>query len=74
MIACSRMNTRRVWIQLLELGQESDRDAIAGAGLSSAGQELMSLWDQMDKGKVKPEAAFDKADAAVKRKQAELEP
>ena len=52
---------------LLDLGKESDQDALAGAGLSAAGQELMNIWDQMDRGKVKPEAGFTTADQAVRR-------
>jgi len=30
--------------QILEAGEQSDHDALASAGLSAAGQELMSLW------------------------------
>jgi len=55
---------------LLDLGAEGDKDALASAGLSSAGQELMTIWDQMDKGAVKHEQAYEKADQAVKRKSA----
>src|SRR5580692_5460454 len=29
---------------LLEIGSASDKDALASAGLSSAGQELMNIW------------------------------
>lgn len=53
---------------LLELGNDGDKAAIADAGLSSAGQELMNLWDQMDRGAVKHEEAFEQADQAAKRK------
>ena len=55
---------------ILELGGQSDQDALAGAGLSSAGQELMNLWDDLDRGAVKPEEAFDAADKAVRKRQA----
>jgi hypothetical protein len=55
---------------LLELGAEGDKDAMANAGLSTAGQELMNIWDEMDKGAVKHEQAYEKADQAVKRKSA----
>jgi hypothetical protein len=55
---------------LLELGAQSDKDALSSAGLSSAGQELMNIWDQMDRGAVKQDAAFEKADQVVKRKAA----
>ena len=54
---------------VLEVGQQADQDALAAAGLSSAGQELMHLWDQLDAGKIKQEAAFEQADAAVKKRQ-----
>src|SRR3954469_23135354 len=40
---------------LLELGAESDKSALAGTELTGAGQELMALWDQVDRGKVKQE-------------------
>lgn len=62
-----RLNT------LLDLGKESDQDALANAGLSSAGQELMNIWEQMDRGKVQPEAGFTTADQAVRRRQATAE-
>jgi hypothetical protein len=59
---------------ILEAGEQSDHDALASAGLSGAGQELMQLWDQVDRGKVKQEQAFEQADAAVKRRQSVREP
>jgi hypothetical protein len=62
-----RLNT------LLDLGKESDQDALASTGLSAAGQELMNIWDQLDRGKVKPDAAFTTADQAVRRRSAEKE-
>lgn len=52
---------------MLELGADSDAAALGAAGLSPAGQELMSLWEQVDRGKVKPASAFEKADAAARR-------
>ena len=55
---------------ILELGEQSDKDALGGAGLSSAGQELMNLWDDLDRGAVKPDEAFDAADKAVRKRQA----
>src|SRR6202162_2243518 len=39
---------------LLDLGGKADRDSIESAGLTSAGQELMNIWNDMDKGAVKP--------------------
>jgi len=58
---------------LLELGTESDKSALAGTELTSAGQELMALWDQVDRGKVKQEQAFEQADQAVRKRNAALE-
>jgi hypothetical protein len=55
---------------LLELGAEGDRDALSSAGLSSAGQELMNIWNDLDKGAVKHDEAYAAADQAVKRKNA----
>ena len=53
---------------LLDLGTQSDKDALAGAGLSQAGQELMNIWDEMDRGGLKQDDAFDQADRAVRRR------
>src|SRR6185437_9194809 len=47
-----RLNT------LLELGSESDKTALENTQLTGAGQELMALWDQVDRGKVKEDKAF----------------
>ena len=58
---------------LLELGAESDKSALAGAELTGTGQELMALWDQVDRGKVKQDQAFEQADAAVRRRNAALD-
>jgi hypothetical protein len=55
---------------LLELGNQSDKDALESAGLTSAGQELMNIWNDMDRGAVKPEQAFDAADKAVRKRNA----
>jgi hypothetical protein len=52
---------------ILDLGVQADRDAVESAGLSGAGQELMNLWNEMDRGNVKPEQAFDAADKAVRK-------
>lgn len=56
---------------LLELGSENDHDAAESAGLSSAGMELMNLWNDLDRGAVKPEQAFEQADQAARRKASE---
>src|SRR5262245_41523915 len=50
---------------LLELGEQADKDAIAAAGLSGAGQELMNIWTEMDRGAMKHDEAFEEADKAV---------
>ncbi len=59
-----RLNT------LLDLGAQSDKDALAGAGLSQAGQELMNIWNEMDRGELKDDDAFAEADRAVRRRNA----
>lgn len=55
---------------ILGLGLESDQQALADAGLTQAGQELMNIWSEMDKGTVKGDQAFAAADKAVRSKQA----
>ena len=62
-----RLNT------ILDLGEQSDKDALAGAGLSTAGQELMNIWNEMDRGGVKEDEAFEEADKAVRRRAAAKE-
>lgn len=59
--------------QILEMGGQADKDALAQAGLTSAGNELMHLWDEMDRGSIKEEEAFQEADKAVRRKQGSAE-
>ena len=44
---------------LLDLGGQADKDALESAGLTSAGQELMNIWNEMDRGAVKPDQAFE---------------
>ncbi|MBA3642012.1 MAG: hypothetical protein H0W53_22685 [Acidobacteria bacterium] len=55
---------------LLDLGSQSDKDALAGAGLSQGGQELMNIWDELDRGGIKQDDAFAEADRAVRRRNA----
>ena len=62
-----RLNT------ILELGAQSDKDALANAGLTGAGQELMNIWNEMDRGGMKEDEAFEEADKAVRRKSAAKE-
>ena len=57
-----RLNT------ILELGEQADKDALAAAGLSGAGQELLNIWNEMDRGAVKEDEAFEEADRAVRRR------
>jgi hypothetical protein len=58
---------------ILDLGTQADKDALASTGLTSAGQELMGIWDEMDRGAVKQDEAYQQADQAVRRKSAPLE-
>ena len=58
---------------ILQLGAQSDKDAIAAAGMSGAGQELMNIWNEMDRGALKQDEAFEEADRAVRRKSASME-
>lgn len=55
---------------ILELGSQSDKDALANVGLTQAGQELMNIWNDMDRGAVKEDQAFKEADEAVRRRNA----
>ena len=55
---------------VLELGAENDKASIESAGLSQAGQELMAIWNQMDRGAIKQEEGFEQADKAVRQKNA----
>ena len=57
--------------QILEIGSQSDKDALATAGLSGAGQELLNIWNNLDRGAVKRDEAFEQADKAVRRRQLE---
>src|SRR5437016_5586280 len=59
--------------QILDLGAQSDKDALASAGLTGAGQELMNIWNEMDRGSLKQEEAFEEADKAVRRRSASME-
>lgn len=53
---------------ILELGEQADRDALAGGGLGESGSELMQIWEQMDRGKLKQDEGFSVADEALRRK------
>lgn len=55
--------------QILDLGAQADKDALSQAGLTSAGQELMNIWSQLDRGAMKEPEAFEEADNAVRKRQ-----
>jgi hypothetical protein len=57
--------------QILSLGAQSDIDALGSAGLTSAGQELMNIWNDLDRGTVKKDAAFEAADQAARKRLAD---
>jgi hypothetical protein len=59
--------------QILELGAQADKDALASAGLSGAGQELMNIWNELDRGAMKQDEVFEEADKAVRRRNAAKE-
>jgi Asp-tRNA(Asn)/Glu-tRNA(Gln) amidotransferase B subunit len=59
--------------EILELGAQADKDSLAQAGLTSAGNELMHLWDQMDKGHLKEDEALEEAEKTVRRKQGAMQ-
>src|SRR5437773_7972822 len=58
---------------VLELGADADKDAMANVELTGAGNELMAIWNQMDRGDVKEDQAFEKADQAVRKRNAALD-
>ncbi len=60
--------------EMIGLGAQADKDALAKSGLSSAGQELMNIWNDLDRGQVEEKDAFEEADRAVRNKQASAEP
>jgi hypothetical protein len=57
--------------QILELGAVADKDALAATGVGEAGAELMNIWNQLDRGSMKQDEAFEKADEAVRKRAAE---
>lgn len=59
--------------QLLQVGQQEDRQALASASLGDAGRDLLEIWEQMDRGRIGQDEAFAQADRAVRLKQAEKE-
>jgi hypothetical protein len=59
--------------QILEIGAQADKDALAQSGLTAAGNELMHLWEQMDGGGMNESEALEEANKAVRRRQGEKE-
>lgn len=53
---------------ILEAGSAADSESLENAGLSAAGQELMAIWDQVDRGHLPNDEAFSHADAAVRKR------
>jgi hypothetical protein len=53
---------------ILDLGLQADKDALAAAGLTGAGQELMNIWNELDRGELAEDEAFQEADRAVRMK------
>jgi DNA topoisomerase VI subunit A len=60
--------------QVLEVGEQADKDALAASGLKEAGTEIMNIWNEMDRGALKQEEAFEEADKAVRKRAAPAEP
>jgi DNA topoisomerase VI subunit A len=58
---------------LLELGSTADKEALEKAGLTSAGQELLNIWNDLDRGAIKQDSAFEQADQAVRKRNAGAE-
>ena len=58
---------------ILDLGLQADKDALAQAGLTGAGQELMNIWNEMDRGSMKEDEAFEEADKAVRKRASSME-
>ncbi|MFT3787540.1 MAG: hypothetical protein QM770_15460 [Tepidisphaeraceae bacterium] len=53
--------------ELLELGAQSDSDVLNATKVGDAGNELLNLWDQMDKGEMKQDDALKQADDAMNK-------
>jgi hypothetical protein len=54
--------------QILQIGAQSDKAALAGMQLQEAGTEIMNLWNDMDRGALKQDEALEAAEQAVRRK------
>ena len=53
---------------ILELGAEADKESLGKVELAGAGNELMAIWNDMDRGAVKEDEGFEAADKAVRRR------
>jgi hypothetical protein len=53
--------------EILRIGVEADE--AAAAGVSSAGQEVMRIWEDMDAGLIQGEEAFDEAERRVRERE-----
>jgi hypothetical protein len=62
-----RLNT------LLELGSASDSEALNATELAGPGNELLDLWNQLDRGAMTKDDALKRADAAVRNRSASAE-
>ena len=56
--------------EILEIGEEADRESLLNNTLGEPGQELMDLWADLDRGAVKEDEALAEADRAVRERQA----
>ena len=59
--------------EILSIGTEADKSSLASTNLSSAGSELMEIWNQLDTGRLKQSEAFDEADKVVRQRNAAKE-
>lgn len=57
--------------QILEIGAQADKEALAATGLKEAGTEIMNIWNDMDRGAIQQDDAFQQADEAVRKRTAE---
>lgn len=54
--------------QVLEAGAEADKSALGSSQLNTDGQELLNIWDQMDRGRLKQDEGFERADQVARRR------
>jgi hypothetical protein len=59
--------------EILAIGTQGDKDALAGSTPTGAGAELLEIWNQLDRGSLKQNEAFDEADKAVRQRNATKE-